>query len=293
MFGYNDPIYRAGPTDTRSANERRPWGGNIYGRLQTIGNVVSSNYNSGIVKLQQRFSKGFTYLAGYTWSRAIDGGSAIRTNDGDNLFPANNYNFRSEKGLSQFHQLHRFTASMLYEVPFGKGKKDLGAAGNAVLGGWSLGTILTLSTGSPFNGGDCGDIAGITQGSRGDATGLSLFLDKPTPSEYYRRSSTGRGSAGITCTSLDSRGFNELTYREGNRARNVYLSPGLLGWDFSLLKRFDFGERANLEFRFESFNFPNHPNLGFPNTNLTSPQFGQVTGAREMRTNQFGLKLAF
>ncbi|MFN7931976.1 MAG: TonB-dependent receptor [Bryobacteraceae bacterium] len=293
MYGYNDPIYRNGPDDPRSANDRRPWGGNIYSRIQTIGNIVNSNYNSGIIKFQQRFSKGLTYLAGYTWSRALDSGSAIRTNDGDNLFPLNNYDFTRERGLSQFHQLHRFTASVLYELPFGPGKKDLGRVGNQVVGGWSLGSILTVATGSPFGGGDCGDLASITQGSRGDATGISPFLDNPTANEYYRRSSSGRGSAAISCTVLDSRGINQLTYREGNLNRNVYISPGLLGWDFSALKRFQFGERMNLEFRFESFNFPNHPNFGFPNTNLTSPQYGQVTGARDMRTNQFGLKFAF
>jgi hypothetical protein len=293
MFGYNDPVYRSGPTDTRSANDRRPWGANIFGRLQTIGNVVSSNYNSGIIKVQQRFSKGLTYLAGYTWSRAIDGGSAIRTNDGDNLFPANNYDFRREKGLSQFHQLQRFTGSLLYEIPFGKGKRDIGPVGNAVIGGWSIGSIITIATGTPFGGGGCGDLAGITQGSRGDATGISPFVDKPTPQEYYRRAPSGRGGAAFSCTTPDAGGVNQLTYREGNVARNPYISPGLLGWDFSLMKRFQFGERANLEFRFESFNFPNHPNWGFPDTNLTSPLYGTISGAREMRTNQFGLKFAF
>jgi hypothetical protein len=104
MYGWNDPIYKNGPDDSRSANDRRPWGASIYQRIQTIGPNVNSNYNSGIVKLQQRFSKGVTYLAGYTWARAIDSGSAIRTNDGDNLFTANNYAFGSERGLSQFHQ---------------------------------------------------------------------------------------------------------------------------------------------------------------------------------------------
>jgi hypothetical protein len=293
MYGWNDPVYRSGPADSRSSNARRPWGGNVYGRVQTIGGHVNSNYNSGIVKLQQRFSKGLTYLVGYTWSRAIDAGSGIRTNDGDNLFPANNHNFASERGLSQFHQLHRFTASLLYEVPIGRGKMDLGKAGNAVLGDWSVGTILTKSTGTPFNGGDCGDIAGITQGSRGDATGLSLFVDDPTPSQYFARHSSGRGSAGITCTVPDAQGFNQLTYREGNRSRNAYIGPGVIGWDFSVLRRFNFGERTNLEFRFESFNFPNHPNWNNPNTDLASNQYGQVSSARDMRTNQFGLKLAW
>jgi hypothetical protein len=293
MYGWNDPIFRSGPDDTRSSNNRRPWGGSVYGRIQTIGGHVNSNYNSGIVKLQQRFSQGLTYLVGYTWSRAIDDGSGIRTNDGDNLFPANNYDFSTEHGLSQFHQLHRFTASLLYELPVGKGKRDLGRAANAILGDWSIGTILTKSTGTPFGGGTCGDLAGITQGSRGDATGVSLFMDNPTSDEYFKRHSSGRGAAGITCTTLDSRGFNELTYREGNVTRNPYIGPGVFGWDFSVLRRFNFGERTNLEFRFESFNFPNHPNWNNPNTNLTSNQYGQITSARAMRTNQFGLKFAW
>jgi hypothetical protein len=293
MYGWNDPIFRSGPDDRRTANERRPWGEQIYARIQTIGGHVNSNYSSGIVKLQQRFRRGLTYLVGYTWSRAVDSGSGIRVNDGDNLFPMNNYDFRSERGLAQFHQLHRATASVLYELPIGKGKRDLGTAANTILGDWAVGSILTMATGTPFNGGGCGDLPSNTQGSRGDATGVSPYLDNPTAEEYYRRSSSGRGAAAITCTTLDTRGVNELTYREGNVARNAYISPGLIGWDFSLYKRFNFGERAKLEFRFESFNFPNHPNFGFPNTNLTSPQYGQVTGARAMRTNQFALRFAW
>jgi hypothetical protein len=293
MYGWNDPVYRTGPDDTRSANDRRPWGGSIYGRIQTIGGHVNSNYNSGIVKVQQRFSSGMTYLLGYTWSKAIDSGSGIRTNNGDNLFPANNYNFSTERALSQFHQAHRFTGSVLYELPIGRGRKDIGSFGNAVLGGWSLGSIFTIGTGTPFNGGACGDLAGITQASRGDATGISPYVDNPTAQEYFRRDASGRGAAAITCTTLDARGVNELTYREGNVGRNAYIGPGVFNWDFSAMKRFWFGERANLEFRFESFNFANHPNWGNPNTNLTSPQYGQITGAREMRTNQFALRFAF
>jgi hypothetical protein len=294
MYGWNDPIFRDGPNDMRTSNQRRPWGIDYYSRIQTIGSRANSSYHSGIVKVQQRFNKGFTYLVSYTWARSIDDSSAIRTNDGDNLFPAANYDFTLERGLSQFHQAHRMAASVLYELPVGRGKRfDLGRAGNMVAGGWSMGSILTMATGSPFGGGGCGDLGGTTQGSRGDATGVPLKADNPTPQEYYRRDSTGRGAAGITCTVRDATGVNQLTYRAGNVARNPYIAPGFFGWDMSFLKRMDITEKMNLEFRFESFNFPNHPNWGTPNTNLTSPQYGQINGARDMRTNQFALKLAF
>lgn len=116
MCGFNTPIERSGPLDRTSTNNRRPWR-DVYGRIQTIGNVVNSNYNALGVKLQQRPTRGLTYLIGYTWSKAIDNGSAIRTNSGDVLFPTNNYNLRNERGLSQFNTPHRFTASILYELP--------------------------------------------------------------------------------------------------------------------------------------------------------------------------------
>ena len=52
--------------------------------------------------------------------------------------------------------------------------------------------------------------------------------------------------------------------------RNTLNSPGIIGWDFSMLKDFNFTERHRLQFRFEAFNFPNHPNWGNPNTNIAS-----------------------
>ncbi len=298
MFGWNTPVERTGPDDNRLTNERRPFGGEAYGRIQTIANVVNSNYNSGIVKLHQRFSNGLTYLAGYTWSRATDTGSAIRTNAGDNLFPASSYDFRWERGLSQFHTSHRFTGSVLYEIPVGRGKAaDLGGVANTIVGDWQLGSIFTISTGTPFNGGNCGDLNSNAQGNRGDATGITPFLDNPTPQEYFRRATpeqravTGSWAAAISCNVPDATGANQLTYRQGNINRNTYISPGVFGWDFSAMKNFRMTERFVLQFRFESFNFPNVVNWGNPNTNRNSANYGVITGARGMRTNQFGLKL--
>ena len=290
MYGWNTPVERNGPLDQTSADNRRPWGARNTARIQTIGGGVNSNYNAASLKLQQRFSKGLTYLIGYTWGRAIDSGTGIRTRSGDNLFPASSYDFGWERGLSQIHTAHRLTASILYDIPL----RFQNNVVEAVAGGWQVGSIVTLSTGTPFNGGNCGDLNGNFQGNRGDATGVSPYPDNPTPQEYFLRDPTdGRGGVQISCNVPDAAGFNQLTYRQGNVNRNNLVGPGVIGWDFSMLKNFRITERFNLQFRFESFNFPNHPNWNRPGTGRTSRNYGVITSARTMRTNQFGLKFDF
>ncbi len=121
--------------------------------------MSNSNYNALAVKVQQRYNNGLTYLFGYTWARSIDGGSAIRTNSGDNLFPASSNNLRAERGLSQFHTAHRVTMSMLYDLPL----RFQSRMAEAIAGGWQVGTILTFSTGTPFNPRNCGDLNGNRQ----------------------------------------------------------------------------------------------------------------------------------
>jgi hypothetical protein len=82
-------------------------------------------------------------------------------------------------------------------------------------------------------------------------------------------------------------------YRYGNSTRNDLLGPGYRNMDFSATKTFRIDESKNVEFKFESYNATNHPNWNPPSTSLTSTQFGRITSARSMRTNQFALKFNF
>lgn len=83
-------------------------------------------------------------------------------------------------------------------------------------------------------------------------------------------------------------------YRFGNSARNNVIGPGLIQLDASLFKPFRFGERAELDFRAEFFNLPNHPNFGQPAATVGAAGFGRITSTRtDQRQIQFGLRLTF
>jgi hypothetical protein len=281
LRAYNEAILRTGPSDARPIEQRQPWP--AYGRIQEVDGSVTSNYHAMNLKLQQRFAKGATYLLGYTWSKAIDNGSAIRVNDGDRLFPVNSYDIKAEHGLSQFHTGRRFIGSFIYELPFGMGKPLLNHVGvvNKMIGGWQVGSIITFSDGTPLGISGLGDRANTGNENIPDATGVS-----PVPSDQ---------SAHRFWNLAAFDGANPaLLYRFGNVGRNILFRPGVRQWDFSLTKNTSITESHILQFRFEAFNFSNHPNWNPPSSNVLSPStFGVITSARTMRELQFGLKYIF
>lgn len=253
-----------------------------FGRIQQVDGSGKSSYNALSLKLEKRFSQGFTFLSGYTWSRSIDNASAIRNQGGDTLFPQNSYNLAAEKALSSFHTSHRFVTSGLYQLPIGKGKRwlDRGGIANVVLGGWELGSLLAIQTGFP-----------LTIFTGADRSNTGAGFDRPNL--------IGKANFEGDQRTTD-RWFNTAAFQLqplgtfGNAGRNIVIGPGLFQWDASLLKNFNFTERTYLQFRFEAFNAANHPNWGDPNTTANSSAFGRITGTRgTMREMQFALKLYF
>jgi hypothetical protein len=103
--------------------DRRPYP--EFTKIQEIGNVAEAEYNSMAVKVTRRLDQGLSLLVGYTLSKSEDNGSGIRVLNGDALFPQNSNCFECEWGLSIFDVRHRFVTSLLYELPFGRGKPFL------------------------------------------------------------------------------------------------------------------------------------------------------------------------
>jgi hypothetical protein len=173
--------------------------------------------------------------------------------------------------------------SLLYELPFGKGRRFLNQSGvpDAVLGGWEIGSIVTLQSGFPQT-----VVAGRDQSN----TGIG----------YDRVNATGRPTVLPRDVRNVDRWFNTDAFvlqpfgTFGNAGRNTIVTPGVIAWDFSAHKDFRFAEKHTVQFRFEAFNFPNHPNWGNPEPTRTSPTFGQIRSTRtNMREIQFALKYMF
>ncbi|MBM3765164.1 MAG: carboxypeptidase regulatory-like domain-containing protein [Acidobacteria bacterium] len=159
-----------------------------FGRIQLVDNGGTGNYNSLGAKLTKRYSNGITYLMSYTWAKSLDTATAIRNLGGDTLFPQNSYCRSCEYARSSHDTRHRFVTSALWDVPVGKGRKvDIqNSVANAIIGGWQLGSILTMQSSFPITvtvGGDPSNTGG--QFDRPNSTGTSAKLDSQSPSQWF------------------------------------------------------------------------------------------------------------
>ena len=246
--------------------------------LLTSGRDANSVYNSASVKLEHSYSNGFNYQTVYTFSRNID------NNSGE--FEANQTRFRwdkrADRGLSRYHQKHRFVANAGYELPFGRGKALLGdarGAVNALVGGWQVFGIVTLSTGFPFTP------------SAGSVHNTGSFV--PQFADRIADGNLSRDEREYTRW-FDTEAFaSPAVGTLGTSGRNVLIGPGVGNLDLSFMKNTVITERLTLQFRTEFFNLTNNALFAEPNTNVDSPAFGAISQAADARTLQFGLKLIF
>ena len=271
----NMAIYGEGST-ARNTDARRIYQG--YGSIGELNSGASSSYNSLQLQIQRRFSRGLTFQTAYTYGRAIDEvltSSAFATVTQNGL---QNPNDRSaERGRGDFDIQQRLVGSFLYEIPAPKGFMS------HVLGGWELGSIITMQEGRPFHV-DAGRDRSLTA-VRHDR---SQIVGNPA-----LPSNRSRGEKILHWFDADAFALApEGSF--GNSGRNNLQGPGLFNLDVSLRKKFSINERHSVDFRVDFFNLPNNPNFGTPRRgSATDRRLGQITGAGSGRIGQFSLKYMF
>ncbi len=272
----NMALYGPGAS-ARNTDARRIFQG--FGSIGELNTGANSSYNSLQLQVQRRFSRGLTFQISYTYGRAIDEvltSAAFATVTQNGLQNPNNRG--AERGRGDFDLQQRFVTSFLYEIPWpGSGPAK------AVLGGWELGSIITLEEGRPFHV-DAGRDRSLTA-VRHDRAEL---VGNP-----HLPSNRSRGEKIFEWFNADAFALAPVG-SFGNVGRNILQGPGLINWDISLRKRFSITEQHVVDFRVDFFNLPNRPNFGLPRRgSATDRRLGRITGAGAGRIGQFSLKYSF
>jgi len=278
------------PGQTLGVQARRPI--QSFGPITWLDPAGDNDYNGLSARLEHRFSGGLYFLNSFTWSKALgDSEQALEYYAG--YYEANPQNIRNltaERGPSSFDVKLLNVTSVVYQLPFGKGRRfgsNMNPLIDGALGGWELNSINTANTGTPidvsYSPTTANDVTGLANDYRGEA----ILRPNVSGSAASQSKSAMINSffAGYTFTTPPA------SAPFGNVGRNAFRAPGLEQWDLSVDKNFRIRESIALQFRSEFFNILNHTNFGLPTAISTSSAFGTIRTTYPSRQIQFALKL--
>jgi len=259
-----------------------------FGEMRTQSPLGNAFFHGLALGAQKRLSQGLQVQMSYNFSKAIDDGSGV-TSGGDGL-PENSrgiyfWDMHLKRGLSAFDIRNSFSANFTYEVP----TADLSGVGGALVNGWQINGIVSISDGTPVSIRDSSD---LQNDIIGDNEYLRVNLipggdNNPVlggPDQYY-----------------DPNQFELSTLgRFGNLGKTTLITPGIATFDFSLFKNFDVTEGSRFQFRGEFFNLFNRANFQTPDvtpfksSGKRDSDAGEIENTRtKARTIQLALKFIF
>ena len=281
-YQYNTPD--PGPGTIAS---RRPLRNIAPGVLNVLyGDTTGiANYHSFQFTLERRFSQGLALLSAYTYSHSIDNVPLQQGGASDGPMPQDiRYRFL-DRGTSGFDIKHRYSQSVIYDLPIGKGKAF--SFGNSlvdnILGNWQMNGILTWQGGLPFTPTLATSVSNTGTGSRPDRL-KSGETANPVITHWFDTSFNTPDAAWAT----------PRTFTYGNGGRNTLRGPHRTNLDFSVFKEFPIKERFRMQFRSEFFNIFNHPQFDLPNSTIGNQAAGVISSTvGSPRDIQFSLRLTF
>jgi len=233
-----------------------------FSTMNLLENSAQSWYDAGYVNMRRRYAHGLSFLANYTFAKALDNAPDFRSPMFEAAIPQNNNDLAAEKGPG-CDVRHRFALSTVYDShPYGRNRLT-----QALTRDWRGTLVYQVQSGFPMTISVFGDTAnaGTVVGEnpiRANVTGEKVF------GSGTRNSATWFNPAAFTAPPA---------YTFGNSGRNTVYGPGTQTMDLGLVRTFNVTERARFEARAEFFNALNHTNLGTPNRFVNTASFGSIT----------------
>ncbi|MGA8597031.1 MAG: TonB-dependent receptor [Bryobacteraceae bacterium] len=263
-----------------------------FGPVSWRGNVGNSTFHALQLNARRQFQNGFLVSGNYMWSHSINDGSI---GGGESDTPQNSFCRSCDKGSSDDDVRQMFNTSIVYELPFGAGRRLASSPGVArsLLGGWQISSIATWQAGLPVNitiDRPNSAVPGLYSISGEERPNLvpGVSLVPPggqTPNEWINPAAFSMPADGT---------FGDL-------GRNAFRAPGISQVDIGLSKYISITEHTSLRLRADVFNVLNHAQYGAPNSDLSLSNFGVITtlvgtgatGRGDPRDIQVSAKIVF
>jgi hypothetical protein len=216
--------------------------------------VGKSRVHSLELNFQRRFARGFNLNASY--SRMFQENYTIIENEFDrtptNWWPTDNA------------RPNRFTATGIYELPFGKGRKYLQSGiWNHILGGWQVAATYEFQNGPLLGWGNIfyyGDLATFEADATSGTKSLEQWFNTSLP---FERNASRMPAA--------------YHVRVFPRYFNALRADGLNQWNANLVREIRIGDKIRMQLRADSMNLQNRSQMNPPDISPTSTNFGRIT----------------
>ncbi len=282
---YTEDLNLLHPSTIPYSSARRPF--QLFNQVNLVQSGGSSIYHGLSIQADRKMARGLTFNVNYTWAKAL---TDVNLRDFSAGSQQNQYQRFLERADDPNIRRQQLRFSYIYELPFGRTKpllRNISRTADLFIGGWQVSGITTMLTGARLSPTFSGtDPANTNQfDGRPDRLGDGNFDSGQMRERIRNQEPIFNGAAFAQPAS--GRGFY------GTSARNILTGPGQQVWNIVAAKNFYIGERARVQFRWETFNSFNRPNFQIPDMNISGGSFGLVTSADGGRSMLFGLRLDY
>lgn len=262
--------------------EARPYPN--WHRVNTRDNGGYQNYHDLLVQVRGTLERwGLSHTSSYKWAHSIDNIEDRGAGQSDfqseiNGRTDNRFEPDYLRGPTTNIPDHRVVTSLIWNVPFGRGRAFGSAASPAldlVVGGWTVSSIVQVQSGAhltAFYSSHCGSGTNCYGSEKADAvTGQDPNAGPKTLAQWFN---TGAYSVAAF---RDSTGRSIFVGRFGNAEKGAIDGPGVWNVDFAAMKDIPLGDVVTVRFNVFITNLFNHANWGRPDTNVTSANYGRIT----------------
>jgi hypothetical protein len=259
------------------------------GFINYLPHSAHSSYNAGFVRVEKRFTGGFSMLTAYTLGKALTNAPQFRNaggvNGSENSPPQDSFNLEAENGLAYYDVRHRWVSNVVYDLPMGTSRRFLRSGwASRIFGDLQVAGIYTMQSGFPFTINVQGDTAGVGAGTGG----------------IFARPNLVPGIDPVSASISNGQYLNLAAFASppaftfGNLGRNTVIGPGYVDLDAVLAKSITLGARSTVQLRVEAFNVLNRRNYNLVGRIINDPTtFGKVLSQFDPRQLQFGIKWMF